>query len=236
MRKYIATATLVLSIGLGALAQGVSVNFGYGLRPTYKRPIQKEVLEKARSLMDIIPDYPIHWIADYVSVEVLATGHGKNRKALGTNVVLNAEQKNILSTANLDDDVEINVNYRTHNVVTGAPTNSGMHVVFRIVPETEAEFVGGDAALKEYMREKGIDKISEKIPAGFKQVLVRFTVNEQGKTADAYISVSSGSDKIDQLILDSIKNMPKWKPAENAKGEKVKQEFEFIAGQTMDGC
>jgi len=29
--------------------------------------------------------------------------------------------------------------------------------------------------------------------------------------------------------------MPRWKPAENSKGIKVKQEFEFIVGNG-DGC
>ena len=41
--------------------------------------------------------------------------------------------------------------------------------------------------------------------------------------------------KTDKLLLEVINGMPKWKPAENAKGVKVKQDFEFIGG-FMVGC
>ncbi len=191
MRKYIATATLVLSIGLGALAQGVSVNFGYGLRPTYKRPIQKRGLGKSQ-----VP-YGHHSRLSHQLDRRLRFRGGvgyrprQKPKALGTNVVLNAEQKNILSTANLDDDVEINVNYRTHNVVTGAPRTTACTSCFRDSARNGGRICERGESPEGIHAGKGIDKISEKIPPGFKQVLVRFTVNEQGKTTDAYISVSS---------------------------------------------
>ena len=42
-------------------------------------------------------------------------------------------------------------------------------------------------------------------------------------------------DKVDQILLDTITNMPEWNPAEDENGNKVVQEFEFNVG-LMIGC
>jgi TonB family protein len=63
---------------------------------------------------------------------------------------------------------------------------------------------------------------------------VEFTVNEDCEIANAQISKTSGDQETDELLLNVINQMPKWKPAENAKGRKVKQEFEFSVGNV--GC
>ena len=54
-----------------------------------------------------------------------------------------------------------------------------------------------------------------------------FTVNEEGEIVNAKISQTSGDSKTDKLFVEAINKMPKWKPAQNSKGVKVKQEFIF---------
>jgi len=49
------------------------------------------------------------------------------------------------------------------------------------------------------------------------------------------LSKTSGDQKTDKLLLKAINKMPKWKPAENSDGIKVKQEFEFSVGN-CGGC
>ena len=61
-----------------------------------------------------------------------------------------------------------------------------------------------------------------------------FTVNEEGDVVDAKISKTSGDLLTDKLIVEGISKMPKWKPAKNSKGEKVKQDFIFNVGN--GGC
>jgi TonB family protein len=82
----------------------------------------------------------------------------------------------------------------------------------------------------QYISENTISAISEKI----ERAVVRFTVNEPGEIADAQISKTSGDPGIDELLLGVINNMPAWKPAEDANGAKVEQEFVFTVGN--DGC
>jgi TonB family protein len=67
-----------------------------------------------------------------------------------------------------------------------------------------------------------------------KQGIVKFTVSEEGDIINAKITSTTGDAQIDKVLLDAIIKMPKWKPAENSKGFKVKQEFEFSVGN--DGC
>lgn len=236
MKKLIFTSAAVVFLASGIFAQDGVSDLVYRVGGRYNRPVTEEILQKAGSLADLIPDYPVHWINDYVSVEILANVHGKVLKARGTDAVLTGQQKNILDRLAPADDLEINIKYRSVNVVTQAVVNNLMHTTFTVVPETRAGFTGGDAALDRYLKDHGIDKVSKNMPAGFKGVTVRFTVDERGVVTGARVSRSSGSAAIDRLLLDAVRNMPRWKPAENAKGEKVKQEFEFNAGKPAEGC
>ena len=68
----------------------------------------------------------------------------------------------------------------------------------------------------------------------FQQCVVIFAINEAGEIVNAKISRSSGDSKTDKLLLETIYKMPKWKPAKNSKGIKVKQIFEFSVGNR--GC
>jgi TonB family protein len=109
-----------------------------------------------------------------------------------------------------------------------------------VVPEIEAEYPNGAEHMTQYLRERVLSKIDTTASNKYAFVTsaVRFTVNESGEIANAQIISGSLVDpKVNQLLLDAIHNMPKWKPAENAKGMKVKQEFELsLLGRSPGGC
>ena len=109
-----------------------------------------------------------------------------------------------------------------------------MHFEVTVVPEIEAEFIGGHEQLTQYLKENAIDKISETDSKTMQQAIVSFTVNEKGAITNAQISTTSGDPEIDKLLMKAITRMPKWKPAENAMGIKVKQDFQFTVGN--GGC
>lgn len=237
MKKLVVTFFVIAGLSAAASAQYMVNNLRYGIRPKYKRPIQKETLEKANTLQDIIPDYPVNWIFGYESVEILVNGHGRALRGVGNDALLSADQKSVLQKAALADDVEINVHYRSQNTVTRAPENGGMHTVFTVVPQTEAVFTGGEAALERYLGSKGIEEISARIPAGFKQVRIGFVVDERGNITEVKLAQSCGNGKVDRLLLEAIRNMPPWQPALNGQGRAVSQEFEFTAGSlSSEGC
>jgi TonB family protein len=186
-------------------------------------------------MADIIPYYPAQWIMSYVSVEILATCDGKAMTATSASDTLSTEQKSILNTVDLGTDIVINITYKSKNSVTNNNEISRMNYSATVIPEIEAEYPSGFQQMTQYLKENAINKISDTTSKQIQQVLVRFTVNEEGEITNAQVFKTSGDLKTDKLLLEVINKMPKWKPAEDSKGMKVKQEFEFSVGAAT-GC
>jgi TonB family protein len=227
--------TLITLLFSSVFATGFSQDLSYDVRVRYTHPVLMEKLNDAQLLSDFIADYPTNWVNDYASVEISATNAGKTMKAFGMNQTLNSTQKDILKKADLGTDIVIDVAYKYKNSVTNNIENRSMHVSMTLVPEVEAAFVGGYQQLTKYLKETVINQISETIPKEFQAGIVIFTINEQGEIANSQISKTSGDTKTDKLLLEAINNMPKWKPAENSKGIKVKQQFAFNVGRVGKG-
>jgi TonB family protein len=229
MKNILISSLLVLFYGAA-----FSQKLDFQVQGTYERSVKKVNLEKAESLSDIIIGYPSSWITDYISAEITTTSNDKVGKALSANDRLTLEQKNLLSTADLGTDVNIEVTYRYSNSAIDQTDILQMNYSATVVPQIEAEYVGGNEQLKMYLKENTIDKISEADAKKINPAVVTFIINEAGEVANAQVSTGSGDEKIDKLLLKTIQKMPKWKPAENSDGLKVKQDFKFSVG--MSGC
>jgi TonB family protein len=176
---------------------------------------------------------------DYISVEILASCDGKILTSRSTGNKLNTEQKNILNTADLGSDISIKVEFRFKNKINNDLNNAEEtilgHLSVTVVPETEAEFPGGNKKISEYLAENFFKKASEITTVRkIQQAVVKFTVNEVGQIIDVKISRSSTDPKVDKLLLDVTSKMVGWKPAKNSSGVRVKQEFSIPFGN--DGC
>jgi TonB family protein len=213
---------------------GFAQDLEYEVRGKYLRTVTKDVLEHSNLLSDIIVGYPVNWVKEYVSVDVLTEKDGKTEIAKGENQVLNKEQKSILNKADLESEVHINVRYISINSVTERKENNEMVVKMTVVPDIQAEFEGGYENLKKYLKDNLIDRIIENTPPEFQKGKVVFKIDPNGKLVDAEILESSGDTNMDNFLLEVFRNMPNWKPAQNATGEKVKQRFEFSMG--IGGC
>jgi TonB family protein len=229
MKKRIITPLLFLLV-----LAGFSQDLSYSVQGKYVHPVTKETLNKAESMKDIIPYYPSNWIAGYSKVEISASQGGQEMMAAGTNETLVTKQKSILNSVDFGTDIVINITYTTKNPLTGNIYTGEMNYSATVIPETEAEYTGGYPEMAQYLKENAIDKISEEASAKFQQAKVEFTVDEEGEIANALISQTSGDQETDELLLNVINQMPKWKPAEDTKGRKVRQDFEFTVGNV--GC
>ena len=198
------------------------------------RPLTKEVISKAKTLGDLILGYPDHWISTYLSVEVTSVYAGKTIKAMGPTDVLTAEQKEMLNASNMGAEVTVNVNYKYDNLASNQTETNDIHVVMTVVPETQAEFIGGHIEMNKYLKNVS-SKISNSAPENLKDGAVAFTVNEEGAIINTKVTATSGDPKTDKLFLEAISKMPNWKPAQNSKGVKVKQDFTFSLGNA-GGC
>ncbi len=215
---------------------GYSQKLNFEIHGKYTRPIHKEKLNNVTTLSDMMPHYPAAWIDSYSSVEVSTISNGTAMSAPGDNEILNEYQKDILRTADLGSNVVINIIYKSDNAATRELMSRIINYDVTVVPEFEAEYMTGSNAMTEYLKENAIDKISEARSKDFGQAIVSFTINEDGKIADAIVSKSSGDAATDKLLLKVINKMPKWKPAETADGTKVKQAFVFNVFGNSNGC
>ena len=247
-KKLIFTSATVLFITLSSFAQysknsgplfipELSQDLKYDLNGRYTRPIKREKLQEAGFIHELISGYPANWISNYVSVEISATCNGKAVKAWSVNETLSSAQKSILKAADQANDIVIHVKYQYKNPVTKLIENNEINVSLTVVPEVAAEYVGGDKQLEKYVKENILRKMSETIPRRFEQAEVKFTVDENGEISHVKLSRASEDVKTDKVLLEEIRKMPKWKPAKDAKGINVKQEFQLsVYAKLPGGC
>lgn len=204
----------------------------------YTRPILKEKLIEAELITDIIQYSTTNWVEEFISVEIStisnADGSREEMKAISPNQVLTADQKELLNAVDLASEVIITIKYKTNNLVTGKIENGQLNVSMTVIPEIEAEFIGGYDQIIAFLKENISDKVIEMGIEELNPTSVIFTVNEAGKTDNVILTRSSGDYRVDRLLVESITNMPNWKPATNKSGKNVKQEFEFYFGS--GGC
>ncbi len=226
--------SLILSTVVLLSISGYSQDLNYEVRGTYSRAIKQEMLHAPKRISDLIEGYPVNWIDSYTSVEISASCHGKEQKANSVNDSLSSEQQKILKTADLASKIIISVNYSYQVPVTRVVEHNTMHVEMTVVPQSEAQYSGGHEKLIQYLKENSLE-IPATTSKELQQLIIRFTINEQGKVSHPKIKRSFGDKETDQHFLKLIQNMPDWKAAENPEGMKVKQEFEFVAGRG-GGC
>ena len=191
-------------------------------------------LKKARFISDVITDYPFNWITDYRSVEVLTRSNGKEIREVGSNNSLTSGQKDLFNSVDINSYVIITVGYKTKNAVTGKDEDREMKVGIGVVPETKAAYDGGYDKMISYLKENTINEIVAQNLNYLPQPSISFVVNENGETENVKLVKTSGNDEIDKLLVKVIELMPKWKPAKNAKGLPVKQEF--VLDIADEGC
>jgi len=196
--------------------------------------ISREQLITARTLTDLNPHYQTSWVRKYLSVEILASYQGVTRKAVSREDTLSQEQKHLMEIADVGTDISVKVHYIPENTLKQNDPKV-FDFTFLVNPEAGATFGGGAQKLNQYLRENAIDRIPGDSFTGYDLTAVRFTVDEAGRIIHAYIFSSTEDEKTDALLLEAIRKMPDWKPAEYADGTKVKQDFVLTVGN-MENC
>ncbi len=195
--------------------------------------VSREKIKTANAIIDVNPHYKSSWVREYVSVEILTSFQGSIRRAISKSDMFNQEQKDLMNLADLGKDIEVKVKYMPENTLKH---NDIKEFDFRFIPEpeNEATYAGGQKELIQYLKVNAMDKVSGVFD---KSILaaVKFTISEEGQIIDAHLSESSKDEKIDELLLAAICNMPSWKPAEYASGLRVKQDFVLLVGN-MESC
>ncbi len=205
----------------------------YSVRKRYTKRITKTQIKEAKLINDFLPHYPGGWMAEYISVKIIGDVKGQTKMAVGPDNHITAEQRELLNTLEPLDGIAIQIRYKAENSITGEMESSKMEYAMGVVPDVDAEYLGGEDELVNYLADNTWDIIRT---LGFdqsKNTAIRFTINREGKPENIAIFIESGNDTVDKVLKEAVANMPPWKPAQNFTGEKAKQQFEFILG---DGC
>ena len=196
--------------------------------------ITKAELKDAHTLTDINKNYKSSWVKEYLSVEVSTIHQGKLRKSVSKSEILNQEQKDNINMADADTDISVKIQYLPNNTLETKEIKE-INFSFNPIPEKEATYFGGEEALKTYLKENAINKIPNSSFKNYDLAAIKFTINEAGQVINVHVFESSKDEKIDELLLETIRKMPTWKPAAYENGTKVKQEFVLTIGN-MESC
>lgn len=196
--------------------------------------ITMEELKVARTLGDLNRHYKPSWVREYLSVEITTIQKGSIQSALSKSETLSQQQKALMKTADPGTEVSVNIQYIPENTLK---QNDPKEIYFEFIvdPDAEATYYGGQDALNQYLKEKAINDIPNGSFVDYDLTAVKFTVNEDGEILNPHIFQTSKNKEIDSLLLETIRNMPCWKPATYANGKKVKQEFVLTVG-SMENC
>ncbi len=211
-----------------------SQELDYRVQGNYDKSVKLKQALSARTISDLCPGYPAKWVTHYASTNISIKSEGKTIQVSGRNDTLNAEQIRIINQTGLGSEIGIEVKFMSENPVTHVISVKPININLTVIPETEAEFAEGYLKMSSYLFEKAIKKITPDDPKTFQRSKLIFTVNEDGSISDVKIRVTSGIPETDRLMMDAIREMPKWKPAVDLKGNHVKQEFLLLVGN--GGC
>lgn len=255
--KTIVMIPLMLLYFIPSLAQTTRYEYSGRFNPTVKQEKLREVifindLSTELWLKLAVPDkerfdlkqrktvqgyYNYNTIVDYVLVAVSTVSKGKLLTAKSTSDKLTPAQKNVLNAVEVGGDIFIDI-YFKYKIGpadgTANPIIKGQ-IALTAVPHREAEFPGGNKQFSAFMQEKILNQLTK--PEAVEKVqrsVVHFTIDEEGRVVHVKLAKTTSDKALDKLVLDAMNQMPNWKPAVNAKGIKIKQQFSIPLG--TDGC
>lgn len=206
----------------------------YKVSSRFIATITKEELNNARSILDIVPpEAKAWWTMDFENVVVGLIQEEGEQIIPGKDKNLSLAQLALLNKTGYSSNFFIRARSDKSDPEYGRPSDYAYY--FTVVPEKQAEYIRGYDALISYLKfsSQTLSYVIEedKLQPG----QVSFTITEDGAIENVKLLSSSGYSFVDKGLLETIKNMPGlWKPAENSKGERVRQELIFFFGK--EGC
>ncbi|WP_405569548.1 hypothetical protein [Winogradskyella sp. Asnod2-B02-A] len=172
-----------------------------------------------------------------VNLVVIKNNQQSELQAFGTTDLLTDAQMKLLRSMDYFNHFTIRTEFRGKNMETGIVEDKffGPHIT--VVPDTQATYVDGKEALLQYLKENSLADMNVIKDDKINAIKISFIISKQGDVIEVkHDAMSTGYTSIDEKFMELIKNIPgKWTPAENAKGEKMEQEFVFTFGP-RDRC
>jgi hypothetical protein len=229
--RLILFSFLLLQTGMRSWAQDMSFLF-----------VEKDVMgvmqntmQDANALMDIHPGYKAAWVASYIATEITLVENGTSTTATGVDGNINAAQKSLLKNAAAGSKVIVRVKYMPDNTLKHN-TEQEMDYTYVVIPAVLAEFPGGTAARNAYIDQHIIAKLDAEQKNQLKIAKFTFSVAADGSIAEVQTLEGSGNGQLDAILVQGIREMPKWKPAQKSDGTFVAQSMKFFISNSKGNC
>jgi hypothetical protein len=224
----------------GLLSAQDEFDFSYGIDKIYPSvSTTADKLKDINSLTELNRYYKSSWVKDFISVDISAYHDGEAKVVTNINDELTEEQKELILDSDLNSDISVVVHYIPDNTLSDNEPQK-FNFTFKLEPDSDASFPGGQQKLIEYIENKAISQLDKDDFRANHLTAIEFSVDETGKVVDAeiYDMDAYGAEqyeKANQVLLDAICKMPDWDPAAYASGDQVKQDFVLRVGD-MNSC
>lgn len=209
---------------------------GYAINRLHAIDVDQKNLASAETLKDLHQEYPDMMIEQDAYKATVLSSHcdGQNYTAKSRNDKLSIEQKNLLNKLTQGCYISVEVHYILANSVTRNDELRTMKLQLRVSPTKEAQYHGSDDELLDYFRQQISDSPTQEILLD-EPVEVVFTIDPSGKATELILKTATSDNTANEHIMDLIRRMPVWTPAEDASGKKIKTPYVLTAG-SMVGC
>lgn len=211
------------------------IEFFYDIHALHHSTITKVKLLQAKTLEDLIPEDVYEGNTDFREIRIGLFPRKGDRSELGDSELFTQGQLALLKTAEYSNHIFIEAFCKRINEETDQLVDKCFVDYMTVVPETQAKFKNGNAALLKYLKEKGdhlLNKVdSKKLTIG----RTSFTITKDGTVENVRFESTSGFENIDNAMIDLISNLPgDWIPAKDSNGNATEQELVYV--YTVAGC
>jgi len=207
----------------------------YNIDSRFIAQITKSNLLNSKSIGDIFPKEATEKVSSYLSNEIYLLNQTKEISEVGKGDILNDAQVKLLQKIDYSNNILVKANYTLKNKSIGSLYDYPLTYYMTIIPETEAEFSGGNEKLIAYLKENSKEATDIISRENLKPGRVNFTVTKSGSISNVHLESTSGYPSVDEVLVNIVEKMPqKWNPAVDMNGEKVDQELVFFFG--IQGC
>lgn len=226
---------VVFNTGLSEMfGETAEINFLYDFGPRFELTVTKKELAEIKSMKDL---YHEESIITYraVTITIVENERLTSKRASGANEFLNKTQIEFLKSFEYSTNFQIGGDVVRKNKETGELEDGFSRPHVTVVPEVQAQYLNGRAALLDYLKKESKEEVAKLDEKKLQPGKVFFTITKNGTISNVRLLLTCGYDSIDKMMLKLIENAPgDWRPALDSKSEIVEQELVFSFGDM--GC
>ncbi|MEM9548859.1 MAG: hypothetical protein AAGA77_22935 [Bacteroidota bacterium] len=210
-------------------------NFVFSIDSRFQNRVTQEKLLSANTIREILPDHSIQKAHSFQNVKISLLDEDGQPSEYGQDEFLTDNQKALLSTTEISNNIFIGADYRLNNPLVGDFNSYQLTYYISIIPTNQASYSHSHTGLVQYLKSNSFMQTSVVDEKRLQPGRISFTIQTDGTLSDVNLDASSGYPSLDNTFQHLIANLPgKWEAATNARGEKVSQELTFFYGKA--GC